>query len=83
MTAFEIVGWIGVGFGLLVAPPQLIEILTTGRTDGISVLTYIALCFALLCYLIYAVYRKDRVFIVAQSINLLVNAGILILLLTR
>ena len=74
------IGWLGVLAGLFVAPFQLIKIIRTGKTDGISIPTYIALCFALLCYLIYAVYIKDAVFITAQSINTAVNGVILILL---
>jgi len=75
-----IVGWMGVAFGLLVAPPQLIKIIKTGKTDGISLLTYMALCMALTCYLIYAISIHDPVFITAQSINLCVNSAVLVLL---
>jgi len=74
------IGWLGVAFGLLVAPAQLIKIIRTGKTDGISLVTYIALCLALLCYLLYAICIKDAVFITAQSINLSVNGAILVLL---
>lgn len=75
-----IIGWLGVGFGLMVAPPQLIKIIKTGKTSGISLLTYIALCAALLCYLLYAISIKDAVFMTAQSINLVTNSVILFLL---
>ena len=73
----ECVGWLGVAFGLCVAPPQLIKIVKTGKTGAISLPTYISLCCALLCYLIYAIYIKDAVFITAQSINLVTNSVIL------
>jgi uncharacterized protein with PQ loop repeat len=74
------VGWLGVAFGLLVAPAQLWKIIKTGKTDGISLITYMALCLALLCYLLYAIAIRDTVFITAQSINLSVNGAILIAL---
>ena len=79
----QIIGWLGVGFGLLVAPPQLWKILKSGRIDGISVHTYLFLCCALVCYLIYAIIIKDAVFITAQSLNLTTNTVILIILLRR
>ncbi len=77
------IGWIGVAFGLLVAPPQLYKILKHKKTQGISLLTYIALVLALLCYLIHAIIIKDAVFITAQSVNLVTNSIILYLLVKR
>lgn len=71
------IGWIGVAFGLLVAPPQLWKILKTGETKGISLCTYAFLTCALMCYLIHAISIKDEVFITAQSINLVTNSIIL------
>jgi uncharacterized protein with PQ loop repeat len=76
-----IVGWIGVILGLFVAPPQLLKILKNGHTQGISLITYTFLCLALVCYLLHAIYIESTVFIVAQSINLVTNVSILILLL--
>ena len=72
-----IVGWIGVGLGLCVAPPQLWKIIKTGKTADISVHTYTFLVLCMLCYLIYAIWIKDPVFITAQAINLTVNGIIL------
>lgn len=74
------IGWLGVAFGLMVAPPQLWKILKTGKTDGISLLTYSFLFLALVCYLIHAIYINDIVFITAQSINITTNSVILGLL---
>ena len=67
------VGWLGVGFGLLVAPPQLYRIIATGQTEAISTVTYTFLCLALICYLLHAIHIKSKVFITAQSINLSIN----------
>jgi len=77
------IGWIGVAFGLLVAPPQLWKILKTGKTSGISLCTYTFLVGALICYLVHALYIKDTVFITAQSVNLVTNSIILYLLVKR
>jgi len=77
------IGWLGVGFGLLVAPPQLWKILKTGKTEGISLCTYAFLTLALICYLIHAICIKDAVFITAQSINLVTNSIILYLLVKK
>jgi len=77
------IGWLGVGFGLLVAPPQLYKILKTGKTEGISLCTYVFLTLALLCYLVHAILIKDAVFITAQSINLVTNSVILYLLVRK
>lgn len=75
-----LVGWTGVGLGLLVAPPQLYKIIKTGKCNDISLLTYTALCGALICYLLHAIYINSIVFTVAQSINLATNSAILVLL---
>ena len=72
------IGWLGVLFGVFVAPPQLYKILTTGGVSDISLLTYIFLCLALICYLIHAIHIKSKVFITAQSINLVVNSAVLV-----
>jgi len=76
----QTVGWLGVGFGLLVAPAQLIRILRTKCTTGISITTYLCLCLALVCYLVHALYIQDAVFITAQAVNITVNFTILVLL---
>ena len=74
------IGWVGVACGLLVAPPQLYKIWKTGRTKDISLMTYTFLCLALACYLTYAIYIRDAVFITAQSVNLTANSLILFLM---
>jgi len=80
MDGGYLIGWLGVLFGLMVAPPQLIKILRTGSTQGISLATYSFLCLALVCYLIHAIYIHSIVFTIAQSINLITNTAILIYL---
>ena len=79
----QMIGWAGVGFGLLVAPAQLWKILRTRQVNGISKVTYTFLCLALIAYLIHAIYIKDAVFITAQAVNITVNFTILVLLFKR
>ena len=76
-------GWVALGFGVLVAPAQLIKILRTGRTDGISLWTYIFLCLALMGYLIHAIYISAPVFIVSNFLGLTINSIILTMLWRR
>ena len=76
-----IIGFVGIALGLGVAPPQLIKIKRTGRTKDISLATYAFLVGALVCYLLHAIYIHSLVFILAQSISLIVNSIILGLLL--
>ena len=77
----EWIGWLGVAFGLGVGPSQLIKLLKTKGTTGISKWTYIYLNCALLCYLIYAIHIHNAVFITAHSISLVVNGTVLYLIL--
>ena len=74
------VGWLGVLLGLAVAPPQLFRIIMTGQTEAISVVTYTFLLLAMSCYLYHAVHLRSKVFITAQSINLVTNFAILMYL---
>ena len=83
MELGNLVGWLGVLFGLFVAPPQLIKIIRTKQCLGVSKLTYLALVSALAFYLLHAIYIGSLVFIVSQSINLASNSVILYFLLRR
>ena len=78
-----IVGYLGILSGLLVAPPQLLKILRTKNIDGISYTTYVFLVLALILYLLHAIYIQSPVFIVAQSLNLVSNTAILVIMLRR
>ena len=73
----QFIGWLGVFWGLLVAPPQLWKIIKTGKCGDISLWTYSFLFLAIACYLAYSISIGDPVFITAQSINLTTNSVIL------
>ena len=75
-----IIGFIGLGFSLLVAPPQIIKLLKTKSSKGVSKLTYSFLVITILCYFIHAIGIGDLVFMLSNGINLLVNSFALILI---
>lgn len=83
MILGELIGWAGVVAGLCVAPPQLIKIIKTNSTQGISIFTYSALVLALAFYLLHAIYIRSPVFVTAQAVNLVTNTTILIFLIKR
>jgi uncharacterized protein with PQ loop repeat len=77
------VGILGLIFGFFVAPAQLFRIIKTKEVKGISLTTYIFLCCAMTCYLLHAISINSPVFVTAQSVNLLTNLIILVLLIRR
>jgi uncharacterized protein with PQ loop repeat len=79
----EIIGWCGFCLGAFVAPAQLLRIIKTKEVKGISLTTYIFLVCAMTCYLLHAISIKSPVFVTAQSVNLLTNLIILVLLIRR
>ena len=76
-----IIGWVGVGLGMLVPIPQLIKIIKTRRLSDISLGTYTLLVLCMCCYLVHAIHIKSAVFTTAQAVNLSVNSTIWIFLL--
>lgn len=75
-----IIGWLGVLFGLVVPLPQLRKMVRTRSLGDISLGTYGFLVLALICYLVHAIYIHSLVFTVTQSLNLITNGIILVLL---
>lgn len=74
------IGWVGVFFGFMVGPAQLVRLLRTHETRGISHVTYYCLVVALAAYFIHALELKDAVFIVSNGVSLVVNLLVLVLL---
>ena len=50
--------------------PQLIKTLRLRRTSQLSPLFYLSIAMGIVCYLIYAVHRKDPVFIISNVVGL-------------
>ena len=75
----EIIGWTGVVIGIFVSVPQLIKSLKNKSTQGVSKHTYQLLFIAMLCYLVRAIAIKEPIFIVSNSINIVVTGTVLYL----
>jgi uncharacterized protein with PQ loop repeat len=75
----EIIGWIGVVLGVLVAVPQLIKSIKAKSTKGVSKVAYQLLFLCMLCYLVRAIVIKEPIFIVSNMINLVVVGAMLYL----
>jgi len=74
-------GWLGV-FLLALAPlPHLRSLFKTGKGKDVAIGTYLLVVAGVVCYLIHAIIIEDTVFIVSNSINLVLNTIVLILLL--
>lgn len=76
----DLIGWVGVCIGVVVPLPQLYNIFRYNKVSGVSIGTYSLLVMAMACYLIHAINIRDAVFVVAQSINILTNGLVLIML---
>jgi len=77
-----ILGFIGLGFGILVPLPQLIQMKRTGSFT-VNRWTYLFLITCLSFYLYHAIFIGSLVFMLAQSINLTTNGLILGILIKR
>jgi len=75
----EIIGWIGVVLGVAVAVPQLVKSLRAKSTKGVSKSAYQLLFLCMLCYLVRAIAIKELIFIVSNTINLVVVGAMLYL----
>lgn len=73
-------GYIGILFGLLVAPFQLLKLLKTKSSKDISIGTYICLDTAVFLYTLHAISIHSIVFIISNSLSFLINSFILFLL---
>lgn len=78
-TLSEIIGWVGVVLGVLISVPQLIKSVKEKSTKGVSKQTYQLLFLTIFCYLIRAIAIREPVFIVSNSVNLVVTGMFLYL----
>lgn len=75
----EIIGWLGVAFGVSVSIPQFIKSVRLRSTRGLSMHTYLLLFGAISCYLVRAIAVKETVFIVSNACGLVITTAILYL----
>lgn len=75
----EIIGWLGVAIGIMVSLPQLVKSYREKSTQGVSKGTYWLLFLTMLCYLIRAIAIKEAIFIVSNTVNLVITGMVLYL----
>ena len=63
----EIVGWAGFALTQIFYIPQIIKILRNRDVSGLALPSWFILAIALLCYLVYSVWRHDLVFTVGNA----------------
>ena len=63
----EIVGWAGFALTQSFYIPQTVKIIRSHDVSGLSLFSWFILAVALLCYLIYSIYRHDIVFIAGNA----------------
>jgi len=78
----EIVGWAGFALTQIFYIPQIIKILKSHDVSGLALPSWFILAIALLCYLIYSVWRNDLVFIVGNAAGM-VQSFLMIALILR
>jgi len=75
-----IIGWFTIFLSLMVGPPQLYKVIKTKEVRAVSKLTYLVLIFYMMLLLARAIYILDFVFIITNSLGILINGAILFLL---
>jgi uncharacterized protein with PQ loop repeat len=76
----DILGWIGAATGSLVALPQVVRILRTGATTGVSPLTWRLLIGVNLAWMAHGVMTHHPNIVVSNTVYALCTSAILILL---
>jgi len=77
----EIVGWAGFALTQIFYIPQIIKILKSHDVSGLALPSWFILAIALLCYLIYSVWRHDLVFIVGNAAGMVQSLLMIVLML--
>jgi len=77
----ETVGWAGFALTQIFYIPQIIKILRTHDVSGLALPSWFILTIALLCYLIYSVYRHDIVFIAGNAAGMVQSLFMIALIL--
>ncbi len=75
----ELIGWIGVGVGVCVSFPQLAKSIQGRSTRGLSKQSYQLLFLTIACYLIRSIAIREFVFIVSNSLGLVITSAMLYL----
>ena len=76
----EIVGWAGFALTQIFYIPQIIKILKSHDVSGLALPSWFILAIALLCYLIYSIWRHDLVFTVGNAAGMVQSLSMIALL---
>jgi len=76
----EIVGWAGFALTQCFYIPQIIKILRSHDVSGLALPSWFILAIALLCYLIYSVWRHDLVFTVGNAAGMVQSLFMIVLI---
>ncbi len=76
----EIVGWAGFALTQIFYIPQIIKIVRSHDISGLALPSWFILTIALLCYLIYSVWRHDLVFTVGNAAGMVQSLSMIVLL---
>ena len=79
MDNTEILGLAAAFFTTVSNIPQAVKIIKTRETKGVSAITYSALLFGLILWVVYGVMRDDLPLIIANSISAVITATVLFL----
>jgi len=75
----EMIGWVGMVLSIVTTVPQFVKSASEKSTKGLSLAAYQVLFVVIACYLVRAIAIKDPVFILSESIGLLLTLGMLYL----
>jgi len=77
----EIAGWAGFALTQIFYIPQIIKILKSHDVSGLALPSWFILAIALLCYLIYSIWRHDLVFTVGNAAGMVQSLSMIVLML--
>lgn len=77
----EIAGWAGFALTQIFYIPQIIKILRSHDVSGLALPSWFILAIALICYLIYSIWRHDLVFTVGNAAGTVQSLSMIALML--
>jgi uncharacterized protein with PQ loop repeat len=76
----EIVGWAGFALTQIFYIPQIFKIIRHHDVSGLALPSWFILMIALLCYLIYSIWRHDLVFTVGNAAGMVQSLSMIALI---
>jgi uncharacterized protein with PQ loop repeat len=77
----EIAGWAGFALTQIFYIPQIIKILRSHDVSGLALPSWFILAIALICYLVYSIWRHDLVFTVGNAAGTVQSLSMIALML--